>query len=183
LIYRQKLNLQSVANSKNFQTLETTTQNIVLALLQNRSVFTMAIDAQTAELKEIFQKGAVAATLRHEDVKSTLFATVEDLSKLQSYEHGITRQEIAQRAACDAANLRAHMDKRTDEIRGLIEATGKAKGVKKRMQLAERANAAIASLAAMDLIRDSLMVCLTAHTKETMLKPVGNSCQDKSKSC
>jgi len=158
VIHRQSLNLQFVANSHDFKTLETSTQNIVLAVLQNRSIFTTVIDAQTAELKEIHQEEAIAAAIRHEDVKSTLITTVQDLNEFQSQEHRVTREEIAQRAACDAANLRAHMDKRTDEIKSLLKATGKAKGTKEKVQLREKTNAATASLVAMDLIHDRLMV-------------------------
>jgi hypothetical protein len=160
-LYRQKLNLHTLSNSENFENLETSTQSIVLAVLQNRSIFAEAMDAQTAEFRDIQQREAAAATLRHKDAKSTLLATVEDINQLQSHEHGITRQEI-QRVACDAANLRAHIDKRTDEIKGLIKATGRAKGTKERVKLAERANAEFASLAAMDLIHSSLMVCLVS---------------------
>lgn len=68
------------------------------------------------------------------------------------------------------------MDKRTDEIKNLIKATGKAKRTKERMQLKEKANAACASLAAMDLIHNSLMVRLVTQTKSTMLKFKGNPC-------
>ncbi|CZR67814.1 uncharacterized protein PAC_17713 [Phialocephala subalpina] len=140
---RQKLDLQSVANSDSFKNLEISSQNIVLAVLQNRSIFTTAIDAQSVELKEAHQKEVVVAALRHEDVKSTLLATVEDMSKLQSHEHRITRQEIAQRAACDAANLKVHMDKCTEEMTSLIIATSRAKGAKQRVRLKEKANAEI----------------------------------------
>jgi len=127
-------------------------------VLQNRCIFSTAIDAQTVALKEIHQKEAVVAALRHQDVKSTILSTVENMNELQSSEHGNTRQEIAQRAACDAANLRAHMDKRSDEIKDLIKATKEAKGAKERVLLAEKANAAVASLVAMELIHGSLMV-------------------------
>ena len=124
-------------------------------------MFTIAINTQTAELKEIYQKEAVAATLRHEDIKSTLLTTVEDLNELQSYEHGITRQEITQRAASEARDLRDRLDKCHAELTDLIKASGKAKGVEERVQLRERANATAATLVAMDLIHASLMVCLT----------------------
>ena len=134
-------------------------------------------------LKETHQKEAVAAAVRHEDVKSTIPATVKDMNELQSYEHGATRQEITQRAACDAANLRAHMDKRSDEIKSLIKASKEAKGTKERVRLAEKANAAVASLVAMDLVHGSLVVCLVPRTTRTLLNLKGNTRQDKSKSC
>jgi hypothetical protein len=133
-------------------------------------------------LKETNQKEAVAAAVRHEDVKSTILATVKDMNKLQSYEHGSTRHEIAQRAACDAANLRVHMDKRSDEIKNLIKASKEAKETKERVQLAEKANAVVASLVAMDLVHGSLIVCLVPRTKRTSLNLKGNTGQDKSKS-
>lgn len=163
LTYRQKLDLQSVANSDNFRGLGATAQNIVHSLLENRSIFTGAIDAQTVALKDIHQNEAVAAALRHEDAKATLVTTFENLSEHQSNEHGKTRQEIVQQAACSAASLRVHMDKRLDEIKDLIKAAMNAKGVKEIRRLGEKTKAAQLSLAAMEVNLEVNMVCLPAH--------------------
>ena len=146
-----------ISRSDNFKNLEASTQNIVLAVLENRSVFTEAICEQTVVFRELQQEEAAAAALRHTDVKSTLRASVKDINQLQSHEHSITRQEI-QRVAYRAADLRAHMDKSTDEIKALIKATNQAKGIKERVKLAEKTNAQYATLAAMDLVHASLMV-------------------------
>jgi hypothetical protein len=127
--YGQKFDLQTLANSENFENLEASTRDIVVAVLQNRSISAEDIDAQTAELTGIHQKEAVAAALRHKDVKSTLLVTIEDINQLHSLEHGITRQEI-QKVTCKAANLRAHIDKTSDEIKSPIKATSKANGTK-----------------------------------------------------
>jgi len=52
------------------------------------------------------------------------------------------------------------MDKRTDEIKDLINVIKKAKRVKERVKLTEKANVAIMSFVTIGLIHNSLMVLL-----------------------
>jgi hypothetical protein len=163
---RKKVDLQLIANSDNFKTLETSTQKLIVAVLENRSVFAAVIETQIAELKEVHQKEASISAVRHENVKAAIVATVTSTSQQQAREHETTRQEIAQRAANEAAQLKVRMDKHTDEIKHLIRATSQSNGRNERKRLKEKTNAAAASLVAMDLIYESLMVCVILDARE-----------------
>ncbi|KAF4637857.1 hypothetical protein G7Y89_g210 [Cudoniella acicularis] len=160
---REKIDLQLVANSKKFETLETSTQGIILAVLENRSVFNTAIEAQSGELKNIYENQESKSAARHEGMKAKMIEVVTKTSEQQIHQHETTRGEIAQRAANEAVKLKVYMDKRTDEIKALIKETCEAKGTKERMQLKEKTNAAAASLVAMDLIYDNLMGILAKY--------------------
>lgn len=73
-------------------------------------------------------------------------------------EHEATRREIAGRAVTEAVELKAHIEERTKEIKDLIMATQRAKGNTERKRLKEKTNAATASLVAIDLIYNNLIV-------------------------
>jgi hypothetical protein len=127
---------------------------------ENRSVFATIIEQTTAELKELHHEEATMAEVRHEDVKASFTATVSEASQGQLREHQVTRQELAERAAADAVKLKAHMKQCNEEIKNLIKLTHRARGNKERKQLKEKTNAATASLVAMDMIYNSLIVSL-----------------------
>jgi hypothetical protein len=143
-----------LANSENFKRLDGSAQEIVLAVFENRSVLTAVVEAESRELKTMYASEAKLSAIRHENLKTT----TAEISQHQIQEHRLTREEIAERATNQAAQLRAHMDKSTDEIKALIKATHKAKGSWERNRLKEKTNATAASLVAMDLIYGSLMV-------------------------
>ena len=127
---------------------------------ENRSVFATIIKQTTAELKELHHEEATMAEVRHEDVKASFTATVSEASQGQLREHRVTRQELAERAAADVVKLEARMERCSEEIRNLIKLTHRARGNKERKQLKEKTNAATASLVAMDMIYNSLIVSL-----------------------
>lgn len=143
-----------------FRTWETSTQNVVFAVLENRNVFSAVVESQTAELKEIHLKEATAASARHDHMNAIISATAAETNHLQIQEHRQTRQDVAQQAAANLASLRVDIDKRTDEIKELIKATHQAKTRKERSKLREKTNATMLSLTAEGLIYDSLMVCM-----------------------
>jgi len=122
----------------------------VLAVLENRRVLNTVIEAESSELKTMYDSEAKLSAFRHENLKATTIET----SQQQILEHRATREEIAQ----EVEKLRAHYDLRASEIKCLIKAAQRANGSKERRKLKERANATQTALAAMDLKYQSLMV-------------------------
>lgn len=154
--------------------MERSTQSVILAVLQNRSVFLQELEAQTVELREMHVEETAAADARRDHIKATISATAQEMSDIQMHEHQTTRQEVAQHAAITVASLRIDIDKQSDEIKDLIKVTNRAKTIKEKRKLKEKTNAATASLIAMDLIYDSLVVCArfynsTAGTRTDLL--------------
>ena len=127
---------------------------------ENRSIFATIIEQTTAELKELHHEEATIAEVRHEDVKASFTATVSEISQAQLREHQVTREELAEGAAADAVEIKAHMKQCNDEIKNLIKLTYRAKGNKERKQRKERTNATTASLVAMGTIYNNLIVSL-----------------------
>ena len=131
--------------------LETSTQNVIDAVINNRSAFTFAIQEQTAEIRSNIKE-------QHGKTRAQIANAASSLNDRNNHQHERTREELA-RMTMEAGVLRREMEQQLAEIKSLITATGQAQEEKQQMDLEAEANAVASSWIAKDLAYTEIMVC------------------------
>ena len=146
--------MEAITRSKEFEKLEESTQNVIDAVLNNRSAFTSAMQEQTVEIRKNINE-------QHGKTRAQISITASSLGDRNNHQHEKTREELA-RMTREAGILRRDMEHQLAEIKELITAAGQARGQTQQIDLEAEANAAASSWAAKDHAYTEIMVCLTS---------------------